>query len=151
MDALVQIDDVTKRYDGSGRPAVDGMTLEIAPGEAIAVMGPSGSGKPTLPNLIAGLDRPTNGTITAAVRRTRASSPKRSTSTVSLRAGRDRLIVDAYSVGASGEQIGRGISKEAVNLVVWRDHDREPDRRDGGVTALRRCYRRPRITGPSPN
>ena len=69
MDALVQINDVTKRYDGSGQPAVDGITLEIAPGEAVAVMGPSGSGKSTLLNLIAGLDRPTNGTITVAGQR----------------------------------------------------------------------------------
>jgi putative ABC transport system ATP-binding protein len=69
MDALVQINEVTKRYDGSRQPAVDGITLEIAPGEAVAVMGPSGSGKSTLLNLIAGLDRPTNGTITVAGRR----------------------------------------------------------------------------------
>jgi putative ABC transport system ATP-binding protein len=69
MDALVQINDVTKRYDGAGRPAVDGITLEVAPGEAVAVMGPSGSGKSTLLNLIAGLDRPTNGTITVAGQR----------------------------------------------------------------------------------
>jgi putative ABC transport system ATP-binding protein len=69
MDALVQINDVTKRYNGSGQPAVDGITLEIAPGEAVAVMGPSGSGKSTLLNLIAGLDRPTNGTITVAGQR----------------------------------------------------------------------------------
>ena len=69
MDALVHINDVTKRYDGSGQPAVDGITLEIAPGEAVAVMGPSGSGKSTLLNLIAGLDRPTNGTITVAGQR----------------------------------------------------------------------------------
>jgi putative ABC transport system ATP-binding protein len=66
MDALVQIKDVTKRYDGSGQPAVDGITLEIARGEAVAVMGPSGSGKSTLLNLIAGLDRPTSGAITVA-------------------------------------------------------------------------------------
>ncbi len=66
MDALVQINDVTKRYDGSGQAAVDGITLEIAAGEAVAVMGPSGSGKSTLLNLIGGLDRPTNGTITLA-------------------------------------------------------------------------------------
>ena len=66
MDALLQIDDVTKRYDGAGQPAVDGITLEIAPGEAVAVMGPSGSGKSTLLNLIAGLDRPTCGAITVA-------------------------------------------------------------------------------------
>jgi putative ABC transport system ATP-binding protein len=69
MDALVQINDVTKQYDGSGQPAVDGITLEIAAGEAVAVMGPSGSGKSTLLNLIAGLDRPTNGAITVAGQR----------------------------------------------------------------------------------
>jgi putative ABC transport system ATP-binding protein len=69
MNALVQINDVTKRYDGSAQPAVDGITLEIAPGEAVAVMGPSGSGKSTLLNLIAGLDRPTSGTITVAGQR----------------------------------------------------------------------------------
>jgi putative ABC transport system ATP-binding protein len=69
MDALVQINDVTKRYNGSGQPAVDGITLAIAPGEAVAVMGPSGSGKSTLLNLIAGLDRTTSGTITVAGQR----------------------------------------------------------------------------------
>jgi putative ABC transport system ATP-binding protein len=69
MDALVQINDVTKRYDGSSQPAVDGITLDIAAGEAIAVMGPSGSGKSTLLNLIAGLDRPSDGAITVAGKR----------------------------------------------------------------------------------
>jgi putative ABC transport system ATP-binding protein len=66
MDALVRISQVTKRYDKDGRPAVDSVSLEIAPGEAVAVMGPSGSGKSTLLNLIAGLDRPTSGTVTVA-------------------------------------------------------------------------------------
>src|ERR1700744_3093891 len=69
MDALIEVSDVTKRYDNDGQPAVDGVTLEVAPGEAVAVMGPSGSGKSTLLNLIAGLDRPSAGTVTVAGRR----------------------------------------------------------------------------------
>jgi putative ABC transport system ATP-binding protein len=69
MDALVQVSDVTKRYQSGGRLALDGINLEIAAGEAVAVMGPPGSGKSTLLNLIAGLGRPTSGTVTVAGQR----------------------------------------------------------------------------------
>lgn len=60
--ALIRVSDVTKRYAGGGPPALDRVSLAVAPGEAVAVMGPSGSGKSTLLNLIAGLDKPTSGT-----------------------------------------------------------------------------------------
>jgi ABC-type multidrug transport system ATPase subunit len=66
MDALVRLDEVTKRYDGDAAPAVDSVNMLIAPGDAVAVMGPAGSGKSTLLNMIAGLDRPTTGTVTVA-------------------------------------------------------------------------------------
>src|SRR6202161_3104711 len=63
MEALVQLNHVTKTYDSGAAPAVSGVTLTVVPGEAVAIMGPSGSGKSTLLNLIAGLDRPTTGEI----------------------------------------------------------------------------------------
>jgi len=69
MDALIRLGEVTKRYDSDAAPAVDGVSLHIAAGESVAVMGPSGSGKSTLLNLVAGLDRPTSGTITVAGQR----------------------------------------------------------------------------------
>jgi putative ABC transport system ATP-binding protein len=66
MDVMIELDAVTKHYDGRGEPAVDGVSLTVVPGEAVAVMGPSGSGKSTVLNLIAGLDRPSSGTISVA-------------------------------------------------------------------------------------
>jgi putative ABC transport system ATP-binding protein len=63
MDALIQLDDVTKRYGRADRAALDGIGLQVAAGEAVAIMGPSGSGKSTLLNLVAGLDRPTRGAV----------------------------------------------------------------------------------------
>lgn len=61
MDQLVQLTNVRKEYGETA--ALAGVTLGIRQGEAVAVMGPSGSGKSTLLNMVAGLDRPTSGSI----------------------------------------------------------------------------------------
>ena len=62
---VVQATEITRRY-GSGDTAVDalrGVTLGVDPGKLTAVMGPSGSGKSTLMHILAGLDKPTSGTV----------------------------------------------------------------------------------------
>ena len=66
--SVVSTHDVTRRY-GEGDAAVDalrGITLDIVPGQFAAVMGPSGSGKSTLMHIMAGLDKPTSGTVAIA-------------------------------------------------------------------------------------
>ena len=62
---IVSSHEVTRRY-GEGDAAVDalrGITLDFPAGAFAAIMGPSGSGKSTLMHILAGLDRPTSGTV----------------------------------------------------------------------------------------
>ena len=65
---VVVAENVTRRY-GEGDTAVDalrGVSLEVGQGKLTAVMGPSGSGKSTLMHIMAGLDKPTSGTVAIA-------------------------------------------------------------------------------------
>ena len=65
---LIEIHNVSKSYrrDSLEIPVLSNITLGIGEGDFIAFMGPSGSGKTTLLNLIAGLDKPTEGRIFVA-------------------------------------------------------------------------------------
>jgi putative ABC transport system ATP-binding protein len=66
--AIIELAGVEKVY-GSGRTgfvALGGVNLVVSAGEMVAITGPSGSGKSTIINLIAGIDRPTAGTVTVA-------------------------------------------------------------------------------------
>ena len=64
-EAIVQVSDLCKHFS-RGSERIDvllDLNLEVSEGEFLALMGPSGSGKTTLLNLIAGLDRPSEGVI----------------------------------------------------------------------------------------
>ena len=66
MDSIVTATDVRRRF-GEGDAAVNalaGVTVGFERGRFSAIMGPSGSGKSTLMHILAGLDRPTSGTVT---------------------------------------------------------------------------------------
>ena len=63
--ALIELRDVTKTYrrDQIEVPVLDGVSITVPEGEFLGLMGPSGSGKSTLLNLLAGIDRPTRGSV----------------------------------------------------------------------------------------
>ncbi len=93
MAMLITVQDLTKVYGARVR-ALDGVSLEVAPGEWLAIMGPSGSGKSTLLNLIAGLDAPTAGSI----------------------------VVDGVSVHSLGEPERARFRRETVGLIFQEFH-----------------------------
>jgi putative ABC transport system ATP-binding protein len=64
-DPIVRVENVHKHFR-RGSEQIDvlkGLSVDVAPGEFLALMGPSGSGKTTLLNLIAGLDQPSSGSV----------------------------------------------------------------------------------------
>ncbi len=71
MDAAVDTLELAKHYTMGGAlvRALDGVTLRVERGQFVGLLGTSGSGKSTLLNLIAGLDRPTSGTVSVFGRR----------------------------------------------------------------------------------
>ena len=75
--ALVTLQNLSKSFQRDSQSIVifDGLDLEFAEGSFTALMGPSGSGKSTLLNLVAGLDKPTGGTVTVAGAEVSAMSP----------------------------------------------------------------------------
>src|SRR5215217_4637434 len=75
--ALVEIRNVYKIFqrDSEKIEIFTGLTLDVAEGSFTALMGPSGSGKSTLLNLVAGLDRPTSGSVRVAGAEVSAMTP----------------------------------------------------------------------------
>ncbi|MGH3156477.1 MAG: ABC transporter ATP-binding protein [Streptosporangiaceae bacterium] len=163
MEALIEIAEVTKRYNEDGQPAVDGVSLQVAQGEAVAVMGPSGSGKSTLLNLIAGLDRPTSGTVTVAGERIDRLSETRLARFRRQRIGMifqffnlledltvwDNVLLPAQLAGLPKRQARTRAGELLATLRIEQHRDAYPDRLSGGerqrVAIARALVNRPAL------
>ncbi|PRY57102.1 putative ABC transport system ATP-binding protein [Knoellia remsis] len=142
------LDDVT-RVHGSGETAVRalaGVSLDVMPGELVAVMGPSGSGKSTLLNLAGGLDKATSGRVVIEGEDLTKMTPK---GIAQLRRQRVGFVFQDYNLIPSltaaenvslpleldGERPrkARLLARQTLDLMDLRElADRFPDQMSGG-------------------
>ncbi|MBK8867418.1 MAG: ABC transporter ATP-binding protein [Dermatophilaceae bacterium] len=147
-EPILTMVDVT-RVHGTGEVvvrALNGVSLEIHPGELVAVMGPSGSGKSTLLNLAGALDLPTSGTVSIDGQVTTALRPNELSALRRRRVGvvfQDLNLIPsltaAENIGLPLELDGRRVSESRrAALGALRDlnldelADRFPDQMSGG-------------------
>ena len=127
----LEFQDVTFTYPGSSRPAVENIQLQIQAGETVAILGPTGSGKTTLAQLVARLFDPQKGRVLVDGKDAR-ELPLRS-----LRQGVgfvpqdtflfSRTVRDNIAFGVSGEQDWK-IAQAAEVAQLTSDVDSLPDR-----------------------
>jgi putative ABC transport system ATP-binding protein len=146
MDALIELSEVTKRYTAGGAAALDHVSLDVAAGEAVAVMGPSGSGKSTLLNLVAGLDKPTCGTVMVAGQRVERLSETRLARYRRRQVGMifqffnllddltvaDNVLLPAQLAGTPRRKARARCTELLDQLGIGRYHNTYPGRLSGG-------------------
>src|SRR5947207_4838919 len=127
--ALIELRDVTKSYtrEAIEIPVLDRVSIAVEAGDFLGLMGPSGSGKSTLLNLLAGIDRPTSGSV--RVGDTEISSlPERSLA--AWRARHIGFIFQLYNL------IPVLTAFENVELPLLLTNLTKAQRRDHVITAL---------------
>ncbi|MFM8947124.1 MAG: ABC transporter ATP-binding protein [Actinomycetota bacterium] len=137
----VRLDDVSHKYQSSAGPvdALSGFSLNIGPGEFVVVVGPSGCGKSTLLEILAGLRRPTSGTVSIGESRVIGPSKSRavvfqqSTSLLPWLNVGDNVGLGLRFRGVAKSQIQSRVHQELsrVGLVEFAGH--KPYELSGGM------------------
>ncbi len=147
MDSLIELNAVTKVYDAAGsHPALKRVSLRIPAGQVTAIMGPSGSGKSTLLNLVAGLDRATEGTIRvdgqditrlsetalARYRRARVGLVFQFFNLLNTLTVLDNVLIPAQLAGTGAREAGRRAADLLEQLGIADQAGAYPARLSGG-------------------
>ncbi|MGH2730375.1 MAG: betaine/proline/choline family ABC transporter ATP-binding protein [Actinomycetota bacterium] len=111
---MISLENVTKRFNRAGPPAVDGLSMGIHDGETVVLVGPSGCGKTTTMKMINRLVEPTSGTITVGGRDVMQQNP------VELRRGIGYVI---QSIGLMPHRTVAQNIGMVPKLMGW-EHDR---------------------------
>ncbi|WCH92663.1 ABC transporter ATP-binding protein [Streptomyces moderatus] len=160
--SVIDIRDVSRTY-GEGPSALAGVSLSVRAGEALAVLGPSGSGKSTLLNLIAGLDRPSGGSVTVDGQRVDRLGEAASAKYRRARIGMvfqffnlledltvaDNVLLPAQLAGTPRAEARRRAADLLAQLGIDRHADAHPGRLSGGerqrVAVARALMNRPAL------
>lgn len=157
MSAEVQLESLRRHFAGSERPAVDGISLNVTPGETVCLVGPSGCGKSTTLRMVAGLERPDSGTVRIDGKdMTRVPPQARDVAMVfqgfalypHMRV-RDIMAFPLKMQRVAAPERSRRVEEAAEMLGITRLLDRRPDQLSGGerqrVAMGRAIVRRPRV------